>query len=120
MVVDSVRDPRESLYESCRSSRRAAQCAFAAYSGRHPDTPLRVRMGLHVGEAISESSDLFGKAGILASRIAGVASGGQILVSSMLHDLAANAGDLRFNPLGEKQLKGLGGAQSVYELDWRD
>jgi len=107
------------------SARRGAQCAiavqraFAAYSRRNPDMPLKVRMGLHVGEAISESSDLFGKAVILASRVAGLAEGGQILVSSMLHDLAANAGDLRFNPLGEKQFKGLGGAHSVYELDWR-
>src|SRR5271166_81167 len=108
------------------SARRAAQCAvavqraFAAYSRRHPDTPLKLRMGLHVGEAINESSDLFGKAVILASRIAGLASGGQILVSSMLHDLAANAGDLRFNPLGEKHFKGFGDAHSVYELVWRE
>ncbi|HTR11978.1 MAG TPA: adenylate/guanylate cyclase domain-containing protein, partial [Roseiarcus sp.] len=108
------------------SARRAAHCAiavqraFASYSRSHPEMPLRVRMGLHVGEAINESSDLFGKAVILASRIAGLAAGGQILVSSMLHDLAANAGDLRFNPLGERQLKGFGGAHSVYELIWQN
>jgi len=67
------------------SARRAALCAiaaqraFAAYCESHPDLPIRVRMGLHVGEAINESSDYFGKAVIQAARIATLAQGGQIL-----------------------------------------
>ncbi len=106
------------------SARRAALCAieaqrsFAAYSESHPDLPIRVRMGLHVGEAINESSDLFGRAVILAARIATLADGGQIFVSSTLHDLAANAGDLRFTPHGEKPLKGLAGTHRIFELVW--
>ena len=64
---------------------------------------MRVRVGLHVGETINELSDMFGKAVILAARIATLAQGGQILVSSTLHDLASNAGDLQFAPLGEKR-----------------
>jgi class 3 adenylate cyclase len=106
------------------SARRAALCAiaaqrsFAAYCESHPDLPIRVRMGLHVGEAINESSDYFGKAVILAARIAALAQGGQILVSSTLHDLAANAGDLRFEAAGEKQLKGLAGTHRIFEVVW--
>jgi class 3 adenylate cyclase len=107
------------------SARRAARCAvqvqrsFAAYCETHPDVPMRVRMGLHVGEAINESSDLFGKAVILAARIATLAEGGQILVSSTLHDLASNSGDLRFAPVGEKQLKGLVGTHQIFEVLWQ-
>ena len=47
------------------SARRAALCAiaaqrsFAAYCESHPDLPIRVRMGLHVGEAINEFVRLF-------------------------------------------------------------
>ncbi len=106
------------------SARRAALCAiatqrsFAAYCGSHPDRPIRVRMGLHVGEAINESSDYFGKAVILAARIATLARGGQILVSSTFHDLTANAGDLRFAPIGEAQLKGLAGTHQLFEVVW--
>jgi len=37
----------------------ALQRAFKAYSESHPDTPMRVRIGLHVGPAIDESSDLW-------------------------------------------------------------
>ena len=61
---------------------------------------------------------MFGKAVILAARIATLAQGGQILVSSTLHDLASNAGDLRFAPLGEKQLKGLAGMHQIFEVVW--
>ncbi len=106
------------------SARRAALCAiatqrsFAAYCENHPDQPLRVRMGLHVGEAINESADYFGKAVILAARIAALAQRGQILVSSTLHDLTANAGDLRFESIGEKQLKGLTGIHQIFAIAW--
>ncbi len=106
------------------SARRAALCAiaaqrlFAAYSEGHPDLPIRVRMGLHVGEAINESSDYFGRAVILAARIATLAEGGQILVSSTFRDLTANAGDLSFSFKGEKPLKGLAGMHPIFEIAW--
>jgi class 3 adenylate cyclase/tetratricopeptide (TPR) repeat protein len=106
------------------SARRALLCAiavqrsFAAYCESHPDLPLRVRIGLHVGEVIRESTDFFGKSVILAARIAALAEGGQILVSSTLHDVAGSAGDLRFEPVGEKQLKGLAGTHRIFEIVW--
>ncbi len=106
------------------SARRALLCAiavqrsFAAYCESHPDLPLRVRIGLHVGEVIRESADFFGKSVILAARIAALAEGGQILVSSTLHDVAGSAGDLRFEPVGEKQLKGLAGTHQIFEVAW--
>jgi class 3 adenylate cyclase len=96
----------------------ATQRSFAAYCESHPDQPLRIRMGLHVGEAINESADYFGKAVILAARIAALAQGGQILVSSTFHDLTASAGDLRFASIGDKQLKGLAGIYNIFEVSW--
>ncbi len=106
------------------SVRRAVLCAialqraFAAYCDSHRDAPIQVRIGLHVGEAVRESTDFFGRTVILASRISALAQGGQILVSSTLHDVAASAGDLRFEPVGERPLKGLAGAHRLYELMW--
>ena len=106
------------------SARRAVLCAiavqkaFASYSAGRPDMPLRVRIGLHVGEAIKESSDLFGRAVILSARMAALAKGGQIVVSSELHDALAKAGDLTFAPLGDMAVKGFAGTHSVYEVVW--
>ncbi len=58
------------------SARRALLCAIgiqravAEYSDQHPTQPIRVRIGLHTGEAISEGGDFFGKSVIMAARIA--------------------------------------------------
>ena len=89
------------------SARRALQCAisgiqraFEAWSQKHPEDPIRVRIGVHTGEAIKEAGDFYGKTVILASRIAAEANGGEILVSSRLKDMTESAGDLRFEESG--------------------
>src|SRR5262249_40933122 len=70
---------------------------------------LRVRMGLHTGEVISEEGDYFGKNVILAARIAAQAVGGEILVSEELREAASsgNGNGLRFDAGRELKLKGL-------------
>jgi class 3 adenylate cyclase len=85
---------------------------------QHRDEPIRVRMGLHVGETINESADFFGKAVILAARIGALARGGEIVVSSMVRDMTESAGDLRFSEVQEVQLKGLAGTHRVYRAIW--
>jgi class 3 adenylate cyclase len=106
------------------SARRALLCAIgiqralAAYSGMQGHTPIRVRMGLHVGEPIKLPTDLSGTAVIVAARIASIAHAGEILVSSMLRELTESAGDLRFEEAGEVELKGLSGTRRLYRALW--
>lgn len=106
------------------SARRAVLCAIgiqralATYSEQQSDAPIRVRIGLHVGEPITLSADLSGKAVIVAARIAALAQAGEILVSSTLRDLTESAGDLRFDEMGEFQLKGLSGLHRLYRVIW--
>jgi class 3 adenylate cyclase len=61
------------------------QAALSAYNRQHSDQPIRVRMGLHTGEAIKEGDDFYGRSVVLASRIAG--QGVQVLVSALLKEL---------------------------------
>jgi class 3 adenylate cyclase/tetratricopeptide (TPR) repeat protein len=96
----------------------AIQRAFTSYCQQNTATPIRVRIGLHVGETINESADFFGKAVILAARIAALAHGGEIMVSATLRDLTESAGDLRFSEVGEVQLKGLAGTHRIYKAIW--
>jgi serine/threonine protein kinase len=106
------------------SARRAAQCAiaiqraFATYNRSHLQPPLRVRIGLHVGEAIKESDDFFGTAVIMAARVGSHAEGGEILVSSIFKEVVAAAGDVRFDGGREIALKGLSGLHRVYRILW--
>jgi class 3 adenylate cyclase len=108
------------------SARRALQCAMAtqrsfdAYNTTHPETPVRVRMGLHVGETIKEGDDFLGKAVHYAARIADQAAGGEILVSSLVKELTDSAGDIRFENGRSVELKGLSNAGHVFSVIWAD
>ena len=81
-------------------------------------TPIRVRMGLHTGDAVERDGDYFGPAVIRAARLMGMAHGGQILLSGPTADiaLASVPGGSTIKPRGEVQLKGLGRAERVSEL----
>ena len=100
------------------SARKALLCAVQLQKSFHDDD-LPVRMGLHTGEVIREGDDLYGRNVILASRIAGEARGGEILVSSLTKELTDSSGDLDFSDNREVVLKGLNGSFQVWSLDWK-
>ena len=108
-----------------QSARKALQCAIEtqkafAKRAETSDVPLSVRMGLHTGEMIKEGDDFFGKHVNLAARIAGQATGGEILVSSLLRELTASGGDIEFGEPRSVELKGLTGDQEMYPVSWRN
>lgn len=119
-----VKSQGDSFMVSFPGARRAVRCAvaiqrdLAAWTASHPDRPVRVRMGLHTGEAIVDADDLFGRAVIVASRISDQAAGGEVLVSSLLRELAADH-DLTFGQPRRVTLKGLSGEHDVYPVNWR-
>jgi eukaryotic-like serine/threonine-protein kinase len=96
------------------------QRAFADRERDGSGEKLRVRMGLHTGEVISEEGDYFGKNVILAARIAAQAMGGEILVSEELREAASsgNGDGLRFDDGREVELKGLAGSHRVFRAEW--
>jgi class 3 adenylate cyclase len=106
------------------SARRALDCAisvqraFAAEAEEQADEAVRVRIGMHTGEAIREQDDFFGRNVILAARIAAQADGGEILVSSLLKELAESSGDIAFGEAREVALKGLTGTYRLHAVDW--
>ena len=79
---------------------------------------MRIRIGLHTGEAIKEGDDFFGKHVNLAARVAGEAQGGEILVSSLLKELTESAGEFTFGDGRAVSLKGLKGKRSVFQVVW--
>jgi class 3 adenylate cyclase len=94
----------------------AIQRAFAEHNaedGQH----VKVRIGLHAGEAIKEGDDFYGKNVIMASRVAGKANGGEILVSSLLRSLVESSVDAGvFGEPREVELKGLSGTHTVFAV----
>ncbi len=110
---------------SFSSATRALECAiamqraFAAHGDEHPETPIRVRIGLNAGEPIAEDQDLFGTAVILAARIAAQAKGKEILVSDVVRQLVAGKGFL-FADRGDVALRGFEDPVRLYEMRWQD
>jgi class 3 adenylate cyclase len=105
-----------------QSARKALQCSIDIQrklaSQDLSGQPIKVRIGLHTGEMIKEGDDFFGKHVNLAARIAGQASGGEILVSALLKELTASGGDIEFGDGREVELKGLSGVQNVHVVNW--
>ncbi len=96
----------------------AIQRKFQQYSASHPEQPIRVRMGIHTGEAIQDADRFFGKTVILTSRIADQAKAGEILGSSALKEQVKDSDDLKFDEGRDLTLKGLAGEHHVYSLAW--
>ncbi len=94
------------------------QRAMTRWSEEHPDEAVRIRMGLHTGEAlISADGDLFGKHVIVAARVANLADGGEVLVSGVTREIASNRSDFSFDEGRTVALKGIDGPYVVYALD---
>jgi class 3 adenylate cyclase len=102
---------RRAVLGACESQRE-----LDSELGDHADAPIRLRIGLHTGEAIREEADFYGKNIVLAARIADRARGGEILASSVVKQLTESAGDLRFENERELELDGLAGTHTVYRV----
>ena len=96
----------------------AIQKALAALAESDDREVIRVRIGLHTGEAIKEGEDFFGRSVILAARIASQATGGQILVSSLLRALLEGSTEFSFGSPEDVTLKGMAGSHTVFDVRW--
>jgi class 3 adenylate cyclase/pimeloyl-ACP methyl ester carboxylesterase len=76
---------------------------------------LAVRAGLHTGEIELRNGDIGGIAVHIAARVAAMADGGQVLVSSTVKDLVAGS-QLEFADRGETSLKGVPGTWRLYAV----
>jgi DNA-binding NarL/FixJ family response regulator/class 3 adenylate cyclase len=83
---------------------------------------LRVRMGMHTGEPAVREDDLHGRTVVKAARIADLARGGEIFVSSVVRELAEADEDLGeelwFDDAREVELRGLRGRHIVMAARW--
>ena len=97
-----IKTTGDSFMVAFDSARKAVECAvdiqrgLAAYNRSHPTQPVKVRIGLHTGEAIRSGNDLLGGSVDAAARIMARAEAEQILVSDVLKAVLGAAKDLSF------------------------
>ena len=96
------------------ASAREAIAAAAEAQGELSRGLIRVRMGLHTGEALRTDQGYVGMDVHRAARIAAVGHGGQVLLSRTTHDLLRP--DVPLRDLGDHRLKDLSAPERLYQL----
>jgi DNA-binding NarL/FixJ family response regulator/class 3 adenylate cyclase len=109
----AFRKPKDAVSAAVRAQRSVA---------RHPwpeDNELRVRVGIHTGEATVAGDRYVGLAVHRAARICAVAHGGQVLLSQTTQALLEEEeelGELDFRDLGPRSLKNFDRPVRIYQL----
>jgi class 3 adenylate cyclase len=91
---------------------RALRCA-TALAERIPELGIDIRCGLHTGECEMRGDDIGGIAVHIGARIAALARAGEVLVSSLVKDLA-NGSEIAFQDCGTHVLKGVPGEWRLF------
>ncbi|MFK7916616.1 MAG: adenylate/guanylate cyclase domain-containing protein [Ilumatobacter sp.] len=119
-----IKNQGDGFMLSFPGARRALDCMMdvqrdlMVHSSAHPERAVRIRIGMHTGEVLADADgDLFGQHVVVAARVANLADGGEILVSSLSKEIIVSRGDIVFGEPRSVHLKGIGDA-IVYPMDW--
>jgi predicted ATPase/class 3 adenylate cyclase len=118
-VFGSEGDALFAVFAAAGAAISAAADAQRGLAGeRWPDDGLvRVRMGIHSGEALLAGGDYVGLPLHQVARITSAGHGGQVLVSEAARQLAGQLpGELDLRDLGERRLKDLAAPERLYQL----
>jgi adenylate cyclase len=116
-VVRFERDGFLASFNSAHAGLHAAielQRTFTGPAGDAHAPAIATRVGLHSGFVIANPEQLLGRNVVLASRIAGQARGGEILVSSNVKQYTDTDPSFQFELRGEYHFKGMLGEHTVY------
>jgi pimeloyl-ACP methyl ester carboxylesterase len=94
---------------------RAIRCA-AGLVGDLDRDGIEIRAGIHTGECELLGDDVAGMAVHIGARIASLAGGGEVLVSSTVKDLVAGS-KIEFEPRGAHVLKGVPGEWQLFRAE---
>jgi class 3 adenylate cyclase len=79
---------------------------------------LRLRIGVHAGEAVHDDGDLIGRVVNLAARVTGEAEPGEILVTEPVADYVG--GHLHLQDRGLRELRGVPQPRHLLAVDWSE
>ncbi len=94
----------------------AVYCAGMLMQDLKEVNGLQLRIGIHLGEVVVEGNDLYGNGVNIASRIEGIASKGQLLVSEAVYKNIRNKSEIKTTFVGEHMLKNVEEPVRVYSV----
>jgi adenylate cyclase len=72
-----------------------------------PDRRIQFRVGINVGDIISDENDIYGDGVNVAARLEALAEPGGICVSRIVHEQVCDKLDFSFEDMGEQQVKNI-------------
>jgi class 3 adenylate cyclase/tetratricopeptide (TPR) repeat protein len=121
-----VKTEGDSFYVVFDGPSVALDCAVAILRAadvrnrRDPTAPLRIGVGVHAGETIAYDDQFVGSAVNIASRLAGKASAGELLISDTLRGLVRTSRSIAMQERGPLELKGVTEAIRAWTVDWHE
>ncbi len=115
-VVKSQGDGFMLAFPSAAAALRATLAARDRVAVGFEGLPVRIRAGLHSGEAIKHDDDFYGRTVVMAARISATALGGEVLASDLVYALARGLGTFTFGPSRTSTLKGMDGQFDLYPV----
>ncbi|HLO18861.1 MAG TPA: adenylate/guanylate cyclase domain-containing protein [Anaerolineales bacterium] len=117
-VIKTTGDGVHGVFEKAFDAIQATLSAQRNLKGPIHDIQIKVRMGLHTGEAELRASDYHGQVLNRAARLMAVGYGGQTLLSSITAELVREhlAADISLLDLGEHRLKDLVRPEHIFQL----
>ena len=121
-IIKMTGDGIHGVFEKAIAAVQATLSAQRKLRALIHDLPIRVRMGLHTGEAELRANDYYGQALNRAARIMAVGHGGQILLSAVTAELVRENMPVEISliDLGEHRLRDLIRPEHVYQLQALD
>jgi class 3 adenylate cyclase len=111
-VVKMLGDGSMLAFESARAAVRAALDIEAATGADYA-----IRIGIHAGEVVRSEGDLLGITVNKAARVASIAKGGQVLISSLVAELVGTMAGVALGAPEAVTLKGLSGTHTVVSVE---
>ena len=85
-------------------------------SGLPADKRIEFRIGINVGDIISDSNDIYGDGVNVAARLEALADPGGIMVSRTVHDQVRDKLSFGFKDMGEQPVKNIARPIGVYQV----
>ncbi len=115
-----IDSPGDAFFVAFESARNGIRCALEIHDylskQRIEGSAVRVRIGLNAGDVVCSGAEIFGSAISAAARLAGVAGGGEVLISDVVKKLASPMPGAAFIDRGAQAFRGFDEPVQVFEV----
>ena len=111
-----IKEMGDGVLASFHTVTDAVFCAAAIHNACKVVEGLRLRIGIHLGEVVFESNDVFGDGVNIASRLQTLAPPGRTWVSEAIYKNITNRKEFVARLVGEETLKNVSEPVKIYEI----